>query len=75
MQPRWELPHQVPTMHGHFKAKPSSYYVHSTLWVTTPNSPCPTLSADAEHAHQRIVQLNVTNMQYKYVINQSINKI
>ena len=62
-------------MHGHFKAKPSSYYVHSTLWVTTPNSPCPTLSADAEHAHQRIVQLNVTNMQYKYVINQSINKI
>ena len=30
--------------------------------------PLPTLSADAEPAHQRIVQLNVTNMQYKYVL-------
>ena len=51
-----------------FTAKPSSYYVLSTLWMTPPNSPCPTLSADAEPAHQRIVQLNVTNMQYKYVL-------
>ena len=36
------------TNHGLFKAKPSSHHVHSTLSVTPPTSPCPTLSADAE---------------------------
>ena len=34
--------------HGLFKAKPSSHHVHSTLRLTPPTSPCPTLSADAE---------------------------
>ena len=38
------------TNHGLFKAKPSN---HSTLPVTPPTSPCPTLSADAEPAHKR----------------------
>ena len=36
------------TNHGLFKAKPSSNLVYSTLTVTPPTSPCPTLSADAE---------------------------
>ena len=39
--------------HGPFTAKPSSCHVHSTLWVTPPTSPCPTLSADTELARQR----------------------
>ena len=39
--------------HGSFTAKPSSHHVHSTLPVTPPTSPCPTLSADAETAHKR----------------------
>ena len=34
--------------HGLFTTKPSSCHVHSTLWVTTPPSPCPTLFADVE---------------------------
>ena len=38
--------------HALFKAKPSSYHVHSTLQVTPPTSPCPTLSADAERARR-----------------------
>ena len=29
---------------GPFTAKPSSYHVHRTLWVTPPISPCPTRS-------------------------------
>ena len=33
---------------GTFTAKPSGCHVHSTLRVTPPTSPCPTLSADAE---------------------------
>ena len=41
------------TNHGLFKAKPSSHHVHSTLPVTPPTSPCPTLSADAEPARKR----------------------
>ena len=40
------------TNHGLFKAKPSSHHVHSTLPVTPPTSPCPTLSADAEPARK-----------------------
>ena len=40
------------TNHGLFKAKPSSHHVHSTLPVTLPTSPCPTLSADAEPARK-----------------------
>ena len=39
--------------HDHFTAKPSSCHVHSTLQVTPPTSPCPTLSADAGPACQR----------------------
>ena len=39
--------------HGLFKAKTSSHHVHSTLSVTPPTSPCPTLSADAESARKR----------------------
>ena len=31
------------TNHDLFKAKPSSHHVHSTLWMTPPTSPCPTL--------------------------------
>ena len=43
------------TNHGLFKAKPSSHHVHSTLPVTPPTSPCPTLSADAEkHASTQV---------------------
>ena len=38
--------------HGPFTAKPSSCHVHSTLQVTPPTSPCPTLSATAEPARQ-----------------------
>ena len=34
--------------HDSFTAKPSSHHVHSTLRVTLPTSPCPTLSGDAE---------------------------
>ena len=41
------------TNHGLFKAKPSSHHVHSTLPVTPPTSPCPTLSAHAEPARKR----------------------
>ena len=41
------------TNHGLFKAKPSSHHVHSTLPVTPPTSPCPTLSTDAEPARKR----------------------
>ena len=40
------------TNHGLFKAKPSSHHVHSTLPVTPPTSPWPTLSADAEPARK-----------------------
>ena len=38
---------------GLLKAKPSSHHVHSTLPMTPPTSPCPTLSAHAEPAHKR----------------------
>ena len=38
---------------GSYTANSSSCHVHSTLWVIAPTSPCPTLSADAEPAHQR----------------------
>ena len=36
--------------YGLFRTKPSSCHVHSTLQLTLPTSPCPTLSADAELA-------------------------
>ena len=39
--------------HGLLKAKLSSHHVHSTLPVTPPTSPCPTLSADTEPARKR----------------------
>ena len=45
------------TNHGLFKAKPSSHHVHSTLPVTPPTSPCPTLSADAEPARKQCAVL------------------
>ena len=48
-----EIRHTLYNNHGLFKAKPSSHYVHSTLRIPPPTSPCPTLSADAESAHKR----------------------
>ena len=39
--------------HVAFTAKPNSCHVYSTLPVTLPTSPCPTLSADAEPARHR----------------------
>ena len=53
-----EVAHLVPTMVLSHAAKPSSYHVHSTLWVTPPTSPCPTapfLLMQNPHTNARIL--------------------
>ena len=44
--------------HGPFTAKPSDHHLHSTLLVTPPTSPCPTLSADTEPACTSALRLS-----------------
>lgn len=44
--------------HGPFTASPSSYHLHSSLQVTPPSSPCPTISADTEPLPKRSVWCN-----------------
>ena len=43
--------------HDPFTTKSSTHHVHTTLRVTSPTSPCPTLTADAEPTHKHVATI------------------
>ena len=53
--------------HALFTAKPSSCHVHSTLQVTPPTSPCPTVPADTEPARKHTETIFVLGTRNSFV--------